>query len=191
MKNTFLIAGAVAVLAVAGIGVYAYATQNASMQTGEAMEKSDTAMMKKDETLIVESDTSLMAKDESMMAKDEAMEPAADTAMMKKTESYVAFSPAVLNESASQRRVLFFYANWCPTCNAADASFSSNISQIPSDVTLIKVNYNDTETDQAEKDLARKYAVTYQHTFVQIDANGNEVTKWNGGQIKELINNLE
>jgi thioredoxin-related protein len=52
------------------------------------------------------------------------------------------------------------------------------------------VNYNDTATDQAEKELAKKYGVTYQHTFVQIDAEGNEVTKWNGGKIEELLHNI-
>jgi thioredoxin-related protein len=43
------------------------------------------------------------------------------------------------------------------------------------------------ETDQEEKDLAKKYGITYQHTFVQIDSKGNEITKWNGGKTDELL----
>ena len=54
-------------------------------------------------------------------------------------------------------------------------------------MTVIRVNYNDPETDQEEKDLAKKYNVVYQHTFVQIDEEGNLVTRWNGGQIEELL----
>lgn len=104
---------------------------------------------------------------------------------------YVLFSPEVLSATAHTRRVLFFYANWCPTCRPADARFTEDMSQIPSDVTLIRVNYNDTDTDQAEKDLARQYGITYQHTFVQIDGDGAVVTQWNGGQIDELNSNLK
>lgn len=103
---------------------------------------------------------------------------------------YAPYTAQLLADSVNDRRVLFFYANWCPTCIPADKSFSEGISQIPEDVTLIRVNYNDTETDQEEKDLAKKYGVTYQHTFVQIDSDGNAVKKWNGGKIEELLNNL-
>ena len=104
---------------------------------------------------------------------------------------YVQYSKTALNSASSNRRVLFFYASWCPTCKLADASFTQNASKIPGDVTVIRVNYNDPETDQEEKDLAKKYGVTYQHTFVQIDSSGSEVTKWNGGQIDELLSNIK
>jgi hypothetical protein len=105
--------------------------------------------------------------------------------------SYVEYSNQALEESADKRRVLFFYANWCPTCIPADQNFQTNLDRIPSDVTLIRVNYNDDQTDEEENSLADKYGITYQHTFVQIDENGNEVTKWNGGQIDELLANLK
>ena len=104
---------------------------------------------------------------------------------------YVEYSKANFDAASSNRRVLFFYASWCPTCKPADASFMQNESRIPEDVTLIRVNYNDPETDQDEKDLAKKYGITYQHTFVQIDSSGNEVTKWNGGHIDELLSNIK
>jgi len=104
---------------------------------------------------------------------------------------YVEYSSTILAQTATNKRVLFFYANWCPTCRPADASFQQNESKIPQDVTLIQVNYNDTDTDAEEKALAQKYGVTYQHTFVQIDAQGNEVTKWNGGQIDQLLTSIK
>jgi thioredoxin 1 len=107
------------------------------------------------------------------------------------TATYTPFTPELLSSTAAKRRVLFFYASWCPTCRPADESFTKNISQLPNDVTLIRVNYNDGDTDQAEKDLAKKYGVTYQHTFVQIDAQGKEVAKWNGGELDELLTNLQ
>ncbi len=111
--------------------------------------------------------------------------------MMEKSKKYMPFSPELLENTTTTRRVLFFYANWCPTCKSADKSFSESESKIPIDVSLFRVNYNDAETDQAEKDLAKKYGVTYQHTFVQIDQQGNDVAKWNGGQIDEILSRLK
>ncbi len=115
------------------------------------------------------------------------------SAMMQKEDStrYVEYSKIALNQAVNNKRVLFFYANWCPICRPADADFNKNTNRIPKDVTVIRVNYNDTDTDQEEKDLAKQYSVTYQHTFVQIDQQGKQVTKWNGGQIDELLVNIK
>ena len=103
---------------------------------------------------------------------------------------YLEYSKAALEAAADKRRVLYFYANWCPTCRPADADFKTNATRIPEDMVVIRVNYNDTDTDAEEKELARKYGITYQHTFVQIDGKGAEVTKWNGGQVDELLTNI-
>ena len=123
-------------------------------------------------------------------------QPPVDTTpavMMEKTVEtttsprYVEYSKTVLEQSVGMRRVLFFYASWCSTCRPADADFKKNIDLIPADLVLIRVNYNDPETDAEEKALAGQYGITYQHTFVQIDAQGNVLTEWNGGQFNELI----
>jgi len=55
---------------------------------------------------------------------------------------------------------------------------------------LIRVNYNDTETDGEEKALAAKYKVTYQHTFVEINSDGEIVQKWNGGGMSEFLSRI-
>jgi thiol-disulfide isomerase/thioredoxin len=87
------------------------------------------------------------------------------------------------------QKILF--SNWCPTCIPTDKEFQASTDKIPADVAVIRVNYQDTDTDQEEKDLAKKYGVTYQHTFVEIDAQGNKVTSWNGGGVDELIAKLQ
>ena len=117
--------------------------------------------------------------------------PTIETAETPTVERYLPYSPEASTATKDTRRVLFFYANWCPTCKPADASFMQEQGEIPEDVTVLRVNYNDTETDQAEKDLAAQYQITYQHTFVQIDSLGNVVTKWNGGKLEELLANIE
>ena len=53
------------------------------------------------------------------------------------------------------------------------------------------MNYNDTDTDSDEKALCQGIRITYQHTFVQIDGDGAVVTKWNGGKMLELLNNIK
>ena len=104
---------------------------------------------------------------------------------------YVEYSKAVLDQSADRRRVLYFYATWCPSGKIANEDFTANPNKIPVDVVVIRTNYNDPNTDQEERELAKKYGVTYQHTFVQIDSQGKEITKWNGGQTDDLITKIK
>lgn len=134
------------------------------------------------------SEDATMKKDETSTVKQEE---SADDAMMKKGSRYIEYSKANLDQTAGGRRVLYFYANWCPICRPTDANLKQNVSQIPQDLTVIRVNYNDPDTDQEEKDLSKKYGIVYQHTFVQIDSQGKEITKWSGGQIEELLANIK
>lgn len=135
------------------------------------------------------------AKLDAEMAEAEQAKEAPEGQVASATR-YRQFSPGVLETQLQEaqtpvRRVLFFYANWCPTCKAADQEFTTQTTQIPQDVVLTRVNYNDTDTDQTEKELAKQYGITYQHTFVQLDESGNAVAKWNGGGIELLLENLK
>lgn len=181
MKNPIVIFAIIAVVAIIGFGAYTL-SQNSSQS--ESMMKKDETMMPKEETSM-ESTNVMMKKEDGSMEEDKMMDN-------KITGSrYLQYSKSALDSASNNRRVLFFYASWCPTCKPADASFTENANKIPEDVTLIRVNYNDPETDQEEKELAKQYGITYQHTFVQIDNSGKEVTKWNGGQIDELLSNIK
>lgn len=172
MKNNLLIFGAVGVLVVGLIG---FLIINGGNKNGDAE---------------IMEEAGVMEKTDEAMVEDDKMEKTEDK-MMDKHGEYVSYGAGVLENTSKNRRVLFFYANWCPTCRPADASFEQNESKIPSDVSVIRVNYKDTETDQSETDLAKKYGVTYQHTFIQVDEQGNEIAKWNGGKIDELLKNLK
>lgn len=119
-------------------------------------------------------------------------EPITDTVSEgTKSNQYVPYTSGVFESVEQPRRVLFFYASWCPTCRPVDKSLQEQATTLPSDVVVIRVNYNDPETDQEEKDLAKKYEVGYQHTFVQIDVQGNKIKLWNGGGVEELLQNLK
>lgn len=107
-----------------------------------------------------------------------------DNQQVSEGSRYLVYSDEIYERVKDKKRVLFFHAAWCPTCKVADIEFTRMIEKIPQDIILLKTDY-DTSTD-----FKQKYAVTYQHTFVQIDEQGNEVTKWNGGGIKELVENV-
>ena len=100
---------------------------------------------------------------------------------------YVAYTPTIIQESANQGKkvVLFFHASWCPTCKAANEDLLNKIDQIPDDIIIVKTDY-DTYTN-----LKEKYGITYQHTFVQVDGEGNQITVWNGGDLDEIISNVK
>jgi thiol-disulfide isomerase/thioredoxin len=124
-----------------------------------------------------------MAKSDAISGEDAMAKP---EAMSRPEERYVAYSPdALAAASQNGRAVLFFKADWCPTCRAADAEFQANLEGIPADVTVLVVNYD------AEGALKQKYNITYQHTFVQVDGDGEQVCRWNGGAVGELLANLQ
>ena len=129
-----------------------------------------------------------MTNNHDAMDKDEHAKTMSDT---NSDSRYVEYSKKAFDNASDKRRVLYFYANWCPICRPADANFKENANKIPEDVVVIRVNYNDTDTDQEEKDLAQKYGITYQHTFVQIDSSSDRITAWNGGQVNELLKNIK
>lgn len=188
MKNTLIISVIAALVITAGLFVYAWLSGN-------------------DISEIVGNDTSTqdleMNRDANMTSPEALAEQTTPNDSQDTTQTtnplagasdsgeYVEYSSSVLTNAADNRRVLFFYANWCPTCQPADQSFSADESRLPADVTVIRVNYNDDETSDEETALANQYGVTYQHTYVQIDEAGNVVTTWNGGDIDELLTNIE
>lgn len=75
--------------------------------------------------------------------------------------------------------VLFFNASWCPTCQEAQGNLTSQ--PIPDGVTIVDVDYD------SNTDLRQEYGVTTQHTFVQIDSNGQPLTKFTGASTADEI----
>jgi thioredoxin 1 len=104
---------------------------------------------------------------------------------MMKSAGYIAYTKEAFDKASTQKRVLFFAASWCPSCRAADKNFNENLKKIPENVMIFKTDY-DTETA-----LKTKYKITYQHTFVYVDAKGAELKKWSGGGIDELLVNTK
>lgn len=160
MNRMLLIIGAIAVLVIVGTGYY-YISNQPQQPSGA----------------LIQEEATDIAIEEEQNATSEAME----------NGSYVPYSQTALENSPKMKRILYFYANWCPTCRPVNRELQENEAKFPEGVRVIRVNYNDTDTDEAEKELAKQYAITYQHTFVLIDENGKELKKWNGGGLDEII----
>ena len=107
------------------------------------------------------------------------------SAVNKAQTRYQTYTPSAFAAAQDQKRVLYFHANWCPVCRPIDREFQEKADQIPTGVVVFKTDYD------TESELKKKYAITYQHTFVQIDAAGNEVLKWNGGGLTEVISRVK
>jgi ABC-type uncharacterized transport system YnjBCD substrate-binding protein len=60
------------------------------------------------------------------------------------------------------------------------------MANIPEGVYILDVDYDNSA------ELKQKYGVTMQHTLVQVDAKGNMITKWSGGDtLDSVVKNLK
>lgn len=142
----------------------------ADITSGQAMmEKPDGTMVKPEGAAMVKPDGAMMVKPEgAAMVKE-------DGAMMAKAGTYEAYSPEKIALAAAKGNVVLnFTAAWCPTCRALEANINANLANIPSNLTILKVDYDNSTA------LKKKYGVTYQHTMVQVDKDGNLIKKWMG-----------
>lgn len=100
----------------------------------------------------------------------------------------IPYSEAALAEAqAKGRAVIMFHADWCPMCQQAAKSLRDNQGKIPADVTILGVDYD------TAADLKKKYGISMQDTYVQIDRSGKVASQWNSGGkgIETLLANLK
>lgn len=88
--------------------------------------------------------------------------------MEEPTESpeggYRPFHDSVIGNGETS--VIFFYASWCPYCQADDELLIDWYENGSFQISVYKANYD------AETDLKVLYGVVQQHTFVKIDGEG-------------------
>ncbi len=124
---------------------------------------------KKFSTGKVEHNGSLVNESKNAAATETAIDP--DT----KTPSagiYKAYSEESVVDANYDRSLVFFHAPWCPQCRAFEQSI--NAGSIPAGTQILKADYD------SSTDLKKKYGVTLQTTFVQVDKSGNQLKKWVG-----------
>ena len=90
-------------------------------------------------------------------------------------------SEAQLNELAAKgTTVVFFYAAWCPNCRATVTELNARWNEVRPGLTLVIADYD------KEQALKAKYGITYQDTFVLLDATGAGVDVWNSGGVNGI-----
>ena len=108
-----------------------------------------------------------------------------DEAKMMKPTGYMSYDDMKVSEAlaSGQKVALFFHATWCPSCKALDKAINTEISSIPSDALIIKVDYD------SSTEMKKKYGVTSQHTTVLIDKDMNLISKKLGAKnVAEVLN---
>ena len=79
--------------------------------------------------------------------------------------------------------VLFFHADWCPTCNQAQKNFQEQ--GVPLWVTILKVDY-----DTAD-DLKKKYSILTQTSYAYVEPDGTLIKRRVGGtRIDDVIEQI-
>ena len=167
MKKQISLAGA-AVFALVATAVVGYA-QSGMMTAPPAGTGSGSGAMMSDSP---QKGGSMMTEDPMQKAKGQELRQAMGSGHK------VIFSDLAAARKLAERgpAVLFFAADWCPDCRADLQDINANGARLK-DITVIVVDY-----DKAAE-LRAMYGVTYQHSYVQIDAGGKTLAAWNGGGV--------
>jgi thioredoxin 1 len=135
---------------------------------------------------------SMKSNDKAMMANEPVVQKVTEDKIMTsektmtKAGSYETYAPEKLARAELGDVVLFFHASWCPSCRSLGSDIENNMSSIPEKVSILKVDYD------KETELRKKYGVTYQHTLVQVDKDGNLIKKWSGSpKLSSLVSEIQ
>lgn len=160
------------------IGRFAFNMNDANQAvTATETDTERRAMVDDDESMSEESGGNTAGIDVAQEAPADApTNGTTDSAVASDSQSgvYTDYDPALLANANSGEVLLFFHATWCPTCRGLDKNINANIEDLPSDVTILQVNY-DTATE-----LKKKHGVVRQHTLVRVDAEGNTIETLTG-----------
>ncbi len=179
-KNTGIIIGIIAFVIIAG-GVYASMNNNDDAM----MEKENMEQKAMEEKKMADEKVLMEKKEDEMVNKDDTSVIDKGDATMK-VGSYEAYSADKIARAETGDVVLFFHASWCPSCRSLNSNIEANMSSIPEGVTILKVDYD------KETELKKKYGVTYQHTLVQVDKDGNMIKKWSGSSsLDNLVSQIQ
>jgi peptide methionine sulfoxide reductase msrA/msrB len=96
---------------------------------------------------------------------------------------YRPYDESELATLTGSRILLFFHADWCPTCQNFEKQIIA--TTLPKDIVIYKVNYDDSTV------LRQKYSVLSQSTWVQIDNSGKAYKRWLGkSNLSDILSDL-
>ncbi len=104
-----------------------------------------------------------------------------------KTEEpvYEDFSQEKYEElKGSKPVVLFFHAEWCPTCKQIEGDVTTELSNFPKGTKILQADFD------TENELKAEYDIVVQSTLVVLDADGNVVEKLAAPSNSEIISTI-
>ena len=153
--------------------------QEEAMMEQKAMEEKEAMEQKEKDVMMEKEGDTMMKKEEGTMMEDGGDVGTMSSAGVSYYGDVLAengngvflldfnqtdYENAIMNEKLV---VLYFYANWCPICKAEFPIMKKAFNELNTDKVIgFRVNYNDDETDNDEKNLAKQFGVAYQHTKV-------------------------
>lgn len=177
-QKGFTMLAVVAIVAIVLVfgGVVYYANQSRTQQHKMVQEK---AVTEKKTIEQREKEAMWEKKDGEMMDRGEIMMKYSGAVLAGKSASLLDFTKIDYDAAVKTDKliVLYFYANWCPICKAEFPVMQEAFNELNTDKVIgFRVNYNDNQTDNDEKNLAREFGVAYQHTKVFVK-NGQRILK--------------
>ena len=97
------------------------------------------------------------------------------TQLAGSTSPYYRFDKAHFENSLQQGKIIFldFHADWCPICQSEKPDILAAFNELDNEnVVGYQVHYNDKYTTEDDKEMAKKYGITYQHTKIIIGKDG-------------------
>lgn len=177
--NKNITIGAVVAIAVGIAVAVGVALSSSSEEDAEATTNQDSVAQM---DTIDNSNTNMQVEQEDTQVND------SDSVNNEETSNsggiFTDYNESLVSNAASGDVVLFFHADWCPTCLSLERDIERNLDSIPENVTILKTPYG----NSGETAIAREYGVRVQHTLIQVDADGNEIKEWVGSfRLEDLV----
>ena len=105
--------------------------------------------------------------------------------------SFQRYTKASYEQAKSDGKVifLFFTANWCPTCarqHPINDDAAAN-PEMPTNVSFFNISFNDSDTNDEDKEIGKEFGIVYQHTQIVLDSQGKETYRSTGFVSEEEI----
>lgn len=116
---------------------------------------------------------------ESVVSEEKKIEGYSGKVLAGNSSPFLEFKKGDYEKALRSNKIILldFYANWCPICRAEAPGLHRGFDSLTTDkIVGFRVNFNDSETDSDEKQLAKDFNIPYQHTKVIIK-NGQEIAR--------------
>lgn len=137
------------------------------------------AMMEKDDGITP--DDGVMEDKDGSEADSQTMTE--DSEPTSGTPYYIAYSNTEFNRAleAKKATLLYFWASWCPICQAEEPKIKSAVESSGLNVAGFRVNFD------TEDMLKEKFNIPYQHTTVILNTQGVETARFTGPTSNETL----